>query len=225
MMIDVVAAILQNHKGEILIAKRKKGKVLEGYWEFPGGKVENAETLEIWNDVVLTGFEMPKELLSDFFSKTFSFMLLNDTPSASAFLAYYNGDPVASSVVCYEAGVAGIYNVTLRVSDGNDSDEQEFTITVEENGSVGIEKALLKDQLLLYPNPTDGRFFLELPGVYEEDLTFEIFDQTGKLFLQQVFPSHTQIRKEFDLSSEPPGIYFIRVYLNSDQMIGKLILH
>ncbi len=120
---------------------------------------------------------------------------------------------------------AGIYNVTLRVSDGYDSDDQEFTITVEENGSVGINMALLKDQLLLYPNPTDGRFILELSGAYEADLTFEIFDQTGKLVLQQIFPSHAQIRKEFDLSSKPPGIYFIRIYHDSQQTMGKLILH
>jgi len=75
-------------------------------------KVENVETLKVWNDVVLTGFALPKELLSDLFYKIFSFMLLNDTPYASAFLAYYKGKPVASSLVFYEAGVAGIYNVT-----------------------------------------------------------------------------------------------------------------
>lgn len=45
-MIDVVAVILENEFGEVLIAKRKKGKVLEGYWEFPGGKVEKNETPE-----------------------------------------------------------------------------------------------------------------------------------------------------------------------------------
>lgn len=44
-MIDVVAAILENQKGEVLIAKRKKGK-LAGYWEFPGGKIEKGETPE-----------------------------------------------------------------------------------------------------------------------------------------------------------------------------------
>lgn len=43
-MIDVVAAILENKNGELLIAKRKKGKKLAGYWEFPGGKVEKGET-------------------------------------------------------------------------------------------------------------------------------------------------------------------------------------
>jgi len=45
-MIDVVAAILENEKNEILIAKRKKDKILGGFWEFPGGKVEKDETPE-----------------------------------------------------------------------------------------------------------------------------------------------------------------------------------
>ena len=42
-MIDVAAAIIEND-GKFLIAKRKKGKHLEGKWEFPGGKIEHKET-------------------------------------------------------------------------------------------------------------------------------------------------------------------------------------
>lgn len=45
-MINVVAGILMNEKEEILIAKRKEEKHLGGYWEFPGGKIENGETPE-----------------------------------------------------------------------------------------------------------------------------------------------------------------------------------
>jgi 8-oxo-dGTP diphosphatase len=43
--IDVVAAILRNEQGAILVARRKPGKKLEGYWEFPGGKVEKEEDM------------------------------------------------------------------------------------------------------------------------------------------------------------------------------------
>ena len=43
-IIDVVAAVIIDDDGKILIAKRKKGKTLENYWEFPGGKVENNES-------------------------------------------------------------------------------------------------------------------------------------------------------------------------------------
>ena len=40
----VVALVLENHQGEILIAKRDKNKHQGGLWEFPGGKVESGET-------------------------------------------------------------------------------------------------------------------------------------------------------------------------------------
>ncbi len=43
--IDVTAAIIENG-GKFLIAKRAKGKHLEGKWEFPGGKIEPHETPE-----------------------------------------------------------------------------------------------------------------------------------------------------------------------------------
>ena len=44
-IIKVVAAILQN-KDRVLIARKRKGKPLEGYYEFPGGKIEEGETPE-----------------------------------------------------------------------------------------------------------------------------------------------------------------------------------
>lgn len=45
-MIEVAAAIIENDQGQILIARRKKGKAQEGLWEFPGGKIEGHETVE-----------------------------------------------------------------------------------------------------------------------------------------------------------------------------------
>lgn len=45
-MIRVAAAIIENAQGQLLIARRKKGKSQEGMWEFPGGKIESEETAE-----------------------------------------------------------------------------------------------------------------------------------------------------------------------------------
>jgi|TARA_B000000532_G_scaffold205654_1_gene173372 8-oxo-dGTP diphosphatase len=42
----VVACALINEQGRVLINKRPKGKDYAGYWEFPGGKVEENETPE-----------------------------------------------------------------------------------------------------------------------------------------------------------------------------------
>jgi len=43
-MIEVAAAVIENREGRILIARRKPEITLGGYWEFPGGKIENGES-------------------------------------------------------------------------------------------------------------------------------------------------------------------------------------
>ena len=42
----VVSIVLINEVNEILLSKRPKKKHLEGYWEFPGGKIETNESPE-----------------------------------------------------------------------------------------------------------------------------------------------------------------------------------
>ena len=43
---EVVAAVLTQPDGRVLLAQRPPGKVYAGFWEFPGGKVEPGEALE-----------------------------------------------------------------------------------------------------------------------------------------------------------------------------------
>ena len=45
-LVLVVAAALVDVDGRVLIAKRARGKPMEGLWEFPGGKVNPGETPE-----------------------------------------------------------------------------------------------------------------------------------------------------------------------------------
>jgi len=43
-IVQVVAAVIYRADGRFLLAQRPAGKVYEGYWEFPGGKVEPGES-------------------------------------------------------------------------------------------------------------------------------------------------------------------------------------
>ncbi len=42
-MTEVVCAIIINSESKVFAARRAPGKSFEGYWEFPGGKVEAGE--------------------------------------------------------------------------------------------------------------------------------------------------------------------------------------
>lgn len=44
--VEVVAAVIERPDGTFLLAQRPRGKVYEGWWEFPGGKVETGEPLQ-----------------------------------------------------------------------------------------------------------------------------------------------------------------------------------
>lgn len=44
--VEVVCAVIRNDNNEIFCCKRGPGRVLDGFWEFPGGKVEPYETHE-----------------------------------------------------------------------------------------------------------------------------------------------------------------------------------
>ena len=45
-LIEVVAGVIRDHRGRILLARRTEGRDLAGLWEFPGGKREAGESAE-----------------------------------------------------------------------------------------------------------------------------------------------------------------------------------
>lgn len=56
-VVEVVAAVILRPDGQFLLTQRPDGKVYSGYWEFPGGKVEQNESLlhalerELWEEL------------------------------------------------------------------------------------------------------------------------------------------------------------------------------
>ena len=45
-LVEVAVGVLVLPNGDFLLTSRPPGKVYEGYWEFPGGKLEPGETVE-----------------------------------------------------------------------------------------------------------------------------------------------------------------------------------
>jgi 8-oxo-dGTP diphosphatase len=45
-IVDVAVGVLIRPDGDFLLTSRPPGKVYEGYWEFPGGKLEAGESVE-----------------------------------------------------------------------------------------------------------------------------------------------------------------------------------
>lgn len=91
---EVAVGVLVQPDGRFLLAQRPAGKPYEGYWEFPGGKLEPGETVE-----AALARELHEELGLDITACERWHVLEHDYPHAYVRLHFckvtaWRGDPV-----------------------------------------------------------------------------------------------------------------------------------
>ncbi|MBK7966854.1 MAG: (deoxy)nucleoside triphosphate pyrophosphohydrolase [Bacteroidetes bacterium] len=82
--IRVVAAIVFNTENQFLMARKKEGKSLAGYWEFPGGKVDAEE-----DDLSALKREIKEELNVDLKEVQFVFKFTYQYPEKEIELVFF----------------------------------------------------------------------------------------------------------------------------------------
>jgi 8-oxo-dGTP diphosphatase len=87
--IVVVAAVIEQD-GRFLVARRLEGTHLAGYWEFPGGKVHDGETLELALER-----EIEEELGSPIAGLRRIFQTTHAYPERTVDLHFYRGELTA----------------------------------------------------------------------------------------------------------------------------------
>jgi PKD repeat protein len=94
------------------------------------------------------------------------------------------------------------------------------------NCSYGFEENDLNSGVNVYPNPnTDGVFKLT-SSVMKNDVIAEVFNSQGKNVFTKLFDgtSSGELDEVIDLSSQPSGIYIMRLYNQNRAVIKKLII-
>jgi len=69
---------------------------------------------------------------------------------------------------------------------------------------------LTQEELLIYPNPSNGIFNIEMPAFIEDKFNISVFNSLGQVIFQT---SKTNSQEVFslDLQDEPVGVYFIQM--------------
>lgn len=77
------------------------------------------------------------------------------------------------------------------------------------------------DNIKFYPNPTDGKLFLDLQLDLSTTATLMITDITGQVVYTQ---SALQVYNKVDVSNLPQGLYTLQVTYDGDTYVGKVII-
>ena len=109
------------------------------------------------------------------------------------------------------------YDVYAVYSDGKKSDKASVTIVVDNLSASEVVKGGLK----IYPNPSDGRFTIEL-GSGTSSVQAQVYDLSGKLIFKK---DYSGSRADLDLTHYPKGAYLLHLTNNKgEKQTAKLIV-
>ena len=115
---------------------------------------------------------------------------------------------------------SGVYHVEVVDDEGCSGS----SFNIEMTCCVGIEEAYFDGSVLVYPNPNNGHITLEISLNQHRDIHIGMYDMVGKqVWSDKEIGFTDQIRKQYDLSTLPDGVYFLRIYADDQMTVQKLI--
>ncbi len=156
---------------------------------------------------------------------THTILQSNDTlfcvGAASSYQWYINGNPIPGAINSYfVTTVGGSYSV--RVSNALGCQRMSASVLVLPTALNPLQG---HQSCVVYPNPSIGKFILEVPGIGNETAVIEIYDASARRITTGI--SQDQLhdyRFEIDLSNQPNGLYVLRVSRLDWACYQKLLL-
>jgi len=133
--------------------------------------------------------------------------------------------------------------VTRAISDENTGSDQQQTkkkmtltkiiildATTEDKKQLGkssgiTDGKLNAEDIKFYPNPSDGKFNLSFSLAEKGDTEIKILSIDGKSIYEENLKNFTgTFDREIDISSQPKGVYFVRIQQGEHAQIKKVVL-
>ncbi|MCW3085350.1 MAG: hypothetical protein JWP12_2716 [Bacteroidetes bacterium] len=119
---------------------------------------------------------------------------------------------------------AGMYLITYSYTDANgcaNSDTSSITVDV----CTGIAANSNVENVMVYPNPSNGAFTVEFNQAVAGKVSVKITDLQGKLIADEELSNFAgNYKNNFDLSSFNKGMYLLEVTGNNTHFVSKVIL-
>lgn len=159
--------------------------------------------------------------------------------NATSYDIYRNGNLYASNITATSfsntylitAGTTYSYYIKAKNSIGtinNTNGTQSVTAVncaakvVQENETV--EEANCTPEILIYPNPANDIIWLNVKNSKNKPVNYLIYDSNGKLVINaEIKPSGDVANEQINLAHLPAGIYFIRILIDNDAVVKRII--
>lgn len=110
---------------------------------------------------------------------------------------------------------------------------KKVTISKLEAGEESLDKLASKKTTALdpiriryYPNPSSGRFTIDMELADSAPIEVSIVDLSGKVIHEEeVRTFDGKYTREFDLSEKPAGIYLLQVVQGSSRLVRKIMIN
>jgi hypothetical protein len=118
----------------------------------------------------------------------------------------------------------GMFNYSVTVTRFGCTASDDINIMV--NPCLGIDQYDGELTMDIYPNPTKGRFTLEILGSNAATYNFSIFNMTGEAVANGKLETNGKSVStyKFDLSTLPKGVYFFRVHNNDFVKVERIVV-
>ncbi len=105
------------------------------------------------------------------------------------------------------------------------SGSQDFFVARLSGLTAGINTPRTYENILLYPNPNQGEFYLSVPEDWQFPLTFELMNSTGQLIRKWTLYQAFMYGNNYPVTvKEKDGLYFLRVNSVSRSTLLKVII-
>ncbi|MCF8236238.1 MAG: T9SS type A sorting domain-containing protein [Bacteroidales bacterium] len=128
--------------------------------------------------------------------------------------------------ITWNSDYTGMAYISVKaLNECGDSEFSEAFEVIVDNSTVEIPKQEI-EAISIYPNPSNGRFIVELPATKDEVVELAIFNATGTLIHSESIETGSNAsQKEIDFSELPKGLYFVSLKGQETNHSSKLILN
>lgn len=126
---------------------------------------------------------------------------------------------VTGTTASFDAPALGWYYLTVTGSGCSAND----SIYVDNVTSTPF--ASLSEGISVYPNPTDGKFLVEVKAKNNSNYKIELVSADGRIIKTKMYSNVSVIRDVYDGTKLAEGIYYLKITSNGNQQIEKIVIY